>query len=111
MFKQFVEIFLLLQLFTGCSFQQSLPTDASYVVGVVEFRPELLNMDIAGRTAKHLKKYKKLLRSKDAKVSTRTFFCVDVRTNVSATIRSEVDYIREVPSMNHKLVDLRYWLS
>ncbi|XP_001657368.2 vanin-like protein 1 [Aedes aegypti] len=69
MFKQFVEIFLLLQLFTGCSFQQSLPTDASYVVGVVEFRPELLNMDIAGRTAKHLKKYKKLLRSKDAKLT------------------------------------------
>lgn len=42
--------------------------DDSYVVGIAEFRPELLNMAIATRTEIHLQAYKELLRSEAAGV-------------------------------------------
>lgn len=39
----------------------------SYVVGVVEFRPELLNMEIRQRTELHIEAYEQLMRSDEAK--------------------------------------------
>ncbi|XP_058838294.1 vanin-like protein 2 [Topomyia yanbarensis] len=45
------------------------PQDDSYVVGVVEFRPELLNMDIRQRTELHLDAYEQLIRSDEAKLA------------------------------------------
>ncbi|XP_058835739.1 vanin-like protein 2 isoform X2 [Topomyia yanbarensis] len=45
------------------------PQDDSYVVGVVEFRPELLNMNIRERTAMHLEVYEQFVRSDDAKLT------------------------------------------
>ncbi|XP_065082277.1 vanin-like protein 1 [Ochlerotatus camptorhynchus] len=49
--------------------EQSHPEGDYYVVGVVEFRPELLNMDIATRTGIHLQAYKELMRSEEAKLT------------------------------------------
>lgn len=66
---KYLSIVLVLQLFVSYSSQQSLPTDDSYVVGVVEFRPEPKDMDIATRTSIHLEAYKELIRSNEAKVS------------------------------------------
>ncbi|XP_055594724.1 vanin-like protein 2 [Uranotaenia lowii] len=40
--------------------------DSSYLVGVIEFRPELLNMDIRQRTELHLEAYEQLIRSEEA---------------------------------------------
>lgn len=44
------------------------PLDDSYVVGVVEFRPELLNIDIRQRTELHLGEYERLIRSEESKL-------------------------------------------
>lgn len=45
--------------------------DDSYVVGVVEFRPESFDIDIRRRTELHLDAYGELTRSDEAKVSKR----------------------------------------
>lgn len=45
----------------------SRPEDDSYVVGVIEFRPEPLTMDIRRRTELHLEAYEQLIRSHEAK--------------------------------------------
>ncbi|XP_029720932.2 vanin-like protein 1 [Aedes albopictus] len=66
---KYLSIVLVLQLFVSYSSQQSLPTDDSYVVGVVEFRPEPKDMDIATRTSIHLEAYKELIRSNEAKLT------------------------------------------
>ncbi|XP_053687721.1 vanin-like protein 2 [Sabethes cyaneus] len=42
--------------------------DDSYVVGVIEFRPELLNIEIRQRTELHLEAYEQLAQSEDAKL-------------------------------------------
>ncbi|XP_055537022.1 vanin-like protein 2 [Wyeomyia smithii] len=42
------------------------PLDDSYVVGVIEFRPELLNMEIRQRTELHLAAYEELVQSENA---------------------------------------------
>ncbi|EAT32634.1 AAEL015161-PA [Aedes aegypti] len=41
----------------------------SYVVGVVEFRPEPSDVDVRSRTERHLEAYAELIRSDEAKVS------------------------------------------
>lgn len=41
----------------------------SYVVGVVEFRPEPSDIDVRSRTGQHLDAYAELVRSDNAKVS------------------------------------------
>lgn len=43
--------------------------DDSYVVGVVEFRPELLNMDIRVRTERHYEAYRAMVLGEEARVS------------------------------------------
>ncbi|XP_058459439.1 vanin-like protein 2 [Malaya genurostris] len=56
-------------------FEQDVPAqEDSYVVGVVEFRPELLNMDIRQRTELHLDTYEQLIRSDSAKLADLILF-------------------------------------
>lgn len=43
--------------------------DDSYVVGVVEFRPELLNMDIRVRTERHYEAYRAMVLGEEARLT------------------------------------------